>query len=198
MSLRRRSVRWPIVLLVAGSLLVVVAAGLWRTRPNDPFAQLEEHDEAHDNEANSAVQFPPGVAPADQLRAIEDRLRVDPKNLALLSQKIHLGLEYAPQVAVEECRRILQQTPENYFALHHAAMAYLAITNLDRAMYYAAKALQVRDTPEAHFVAGHIFYAKGDFTGALNHYRTVLKMNPRDEAARGFVEKTERALATRR
>jgi hypothetical protein len=58
--------------------------------------------------------------------------------------------------------------------------------------------LQTRDTVEARFVAGHIFYAKRNFPGALQHYRAILEKNPQDEAARSFVEKTERALAARR
>ncbi|HNW45765.1 MAG TPA: hypothetical protein PKI19_14800, partial [Elusimicrobiales bacterium] len=46
-------------------------------------------------------------------------------------------------------------------------MAYLEMTNIDRAMHYAGKALQARDAPEVRFVAGHALYAAGDFAGAL-------------------------------
>lgn len=188
--------------LLAGFMLIAAAGTAWRfAGSRDRFAGLEEQESdglhgLRDTPANSVVTAD-GLTPAEQLRQLDEQLRADPRNPALLATKIHLGLEYAPALAVEECEHILRQSPGNYFALHHAAMAFLAMTNLDRALLYAARALQARDTPEAHFVVGHVFYAKGDFPNALKHYRMILTNNPKDEAAQAYVEKTERALAAR-
>jgi tetratricopeptide (TPR) repeat protein len=188
------------VLLATTGLFAAAGAYWWFASSRDPFAQLEEIDSSHAGDGvrlSETGPFPAGTTPADQLRSIDEQLRAHPNDLTLLSQKIHLGLEYAPGVAAQECRRILEQSPGNYFALHHAAMAYLAMTNLDRALHFASKALQAHDTIEARFVAGHVFYAKGDFPNALNHYRAILAKNPHDAAAKVYVEKAERALATR-
>lgn len=191
---------WLVVLAVLVS--VTIGGAIWSlTSSHDPFAELDAQEEthtAHNSLLDETNRTTYGLSPSEQLRQIDLQLQTSSNNPALLAAKIHLGLEYAPSVAAQECRRILEQSPNNYFALHHAAMAYLAMTNLDRAMHYAAQALQVRDTPEAHFVAGHIFYAKGNFPSALQHYRTVLEKNPQEETARGFVEKAERAMAPRR
>jgi tetratricopeptide (TPR) repeat protein len=181
--------------LLVGLLLVAGAVAWWVSRAKDPFARLEEHDGSHEISEPAAASVAPGASVTEQFRQLDEQLRAAPRDPALLAAKIHLGLESAPSVAAEECRRILAESPRNYFALHHAAMAYLAMTNLDRALHYAGAALQVRDTPEARFVAGHVFYARGDFPNALKHYRAVLALNPSDTAVSGFIAKTDRAMA---
>jgi tetratricopeptide (TPR) repeat protein len=183
--------------LMIGTTLVLGCVALFRSGgAHDPFSELEEDHEFHDK-VGAVLNTPRqhGGTPEEQLRVVDEQLRADPNNASLIASKIHLGLECAPAAAAQECRRILEQSPGNYFALHHAAMAYLAMTNLDRALHFASKSLQARDTIEARFVAGHVFYAKGDFPNALNHYRTILEKNPTDGTARAYVEKTERALA---
>jgi tetratricopeptide (TPR) repeat protein len=178
---------------------VLVLCGLatlwWVRRTADPYAALAEI-ESHGTHVHDFV--PPaaaGVTPAMQLEELGTSLRSDPDNPRLLSARIHLALEQDPAVAVEECRRILARSPRNYFALHHAAMAYLQMTNLERALHFAARTLEVRDTTEGRFVAGHVLYARSDYAGALEHYRTILAREPGHDAALHYVRKTEQALA---
>jgi tetratricopeptide (TPR) repeat protein len=182
-----------------GLLLIVAVAAWWWMRADDPYAGLDdaESDASHGVTESGALHLAADGTPAERLRRLDEQLRSDPRNPTVLADKIHVALEYAPASAAEECRRILAESPLNYFALHHAAMAYLATTNLDRALYYAAAALQVRDTVEAHFVAGHTFYAKGDFPNALKHYRAASAKDPQNDSARDYVTKAERAMAAK-
>lgn len=179
--------------LIAGG--TGVAVWYWHQAGNDLASELDrlETQGSHGQDDDSHVSS--AIPASERLRELEVRLQRDPDNAQLVSEKIHLAIEHAPQAAVDECLRILARSPQNFFALHHAAMAYLEMTNIDRAMHYAGKALQARDAPEVRFVAGHALYAAGDFAGALRHYRIILSRQPQDDHARQCVERAEAALA---
>jgi Tfp pilus assembly protein PilF len=124
----------------------------------------------------------PGNTVAEQFSYLDEQLARDPRDARWLAAKVHLGLEHDPARALEVCRRVLEESPRNYFALHHAAMASLALGQLEQAMIFAGGALRERDTPEARLVAGHVFLARGDDTHAMRQYETAAALRPGDGA----------------
>ena len=178
-----------ILLLVAG-----LAASAWYCYvqlPHDPYRNLkEEGGHALKGEKAARTYHWAGKRPSPReldaaLKELDEELQKNPYNTLALSTKVHLGLDYAPEVTAAECDRVLQQSPKNYFALVHGARAYLEMTNLNRAAYYAAKAVQVQDCPEARDLLGDVLYGQRNTNGALKQYQQALAMKPGDELAQG-------------
>ena len=126
----------------------------------------------------------PGNTVAEQFSYLDEQLARDPRDARWLAAKVHLGLEHDPARALEVCRRVLEESPRNYFALHHAAMASLALGQLEQAMVFAGAALRERDTLETRLVAGHVFLARGDDTNALRQYQAAAALPPGDGAVK--------------
>jgi tetratricopeptide (TPR) repeat protein len=108
-----------------------------------------------------------------------------------VSKKIHIGLQYAPDEAIKECRKILDKDAENYYALNHCAVAYMVKGKLDTALHYAALALKIDDTAYVRNLLGQIYLRKGDKKKALIQFRRALKLDPKNTDAQLAVHMLE-------
>jgi len=62
------------------------------------------------------------------------------------------------------------------------------MTNLNRALFYAAKAVQVQDGPEARTLFGDVLFSQGNINAARKQYQQALSMNSADEIARSRLQ----------
>jgi tetratricopeptide (TPR) repeat protein len=170
--------------------VVASAVYCYEQLPHDPYRKLKEQagDAVNGQRLAEGRRWAGKEPTPHELRVafsnLDEQLKKNPYNVVALSEEVHLGLDYAPEVAAAACDRVLQRSPKNYFALVHGARAYLALTNLNRAIYYAAKAVQVQDCPEARSLFGDVLYAEGNTNAARKQYNAALSMNSQDEVAR--------------
>ena len=115
---------------------------------------------------------------------INTRLEKDPDNKRLISKKIHLAFRHDPDEAIRECKKILAEDENNFFALNHCATGYMLKKDFDKAFYYAGRAQQVGgDSAYIQTLIAGIHLYNNDMESALYHFDKALDYDPDFEKA---------------
>ncbi len=127
--------------------------------------------------------------PKDALATAEKALADDPKNNAALSLKASLQLQYGGkeqvQGAVTDLLSLTTRDPKNAVVRYNLARAYHGRGDLDAARVQYNEAIKISDGfVAARIGLGQIQLAKRDFPGAIQTAESVLKLDPKNVAAR--------------
>lgn len=164
---------------IAGLLSLVVVALLIRSQqPSVPdFQDHHHHDHDHHVHPNHRQRLNQNEI-ADVLQNIDRELAEKPNDPELLSAKVHFAIEYAPDIALQECRRILGDDPTNQFALNHGSLAAMQSGKMQLALTLATECLRVSDTAETRTNVGHVYQRMGKPEQARTFFLKALELDP--------------------
>lgn len=196
--------------LAVGLFALAIGIGAWRfwgqyqvQQVNDRLSAYEAGSDLYDHrtgkfQAKDLQSKDLYAAVPKKLRAkleeLDARLKENPNDRGLLATKIHIGMDYAPGAVVAECRQLLKQDPKDIFALNHIGYAYLYQKDLDRAIYYASKSIQVKDTASARNLTGHILFQRGQIAAAREQYTKAMAIDPFDFTAKQGIMRADAYL----
>lgn len=114
----------------------------------------------------------------ERIAELDAELERNPGNLKALADKVHIGLEHDPALAIETCQTILKGDPNNLFALDHLAIVYMSQGEFERALHYASRARELE--PSAYFEAliAQIYLREGKLKQAIDRYHKALAIEP--------------------
>ena len=145
----------------------------------------------HGHGGADGVELTPSAA-RDALAKVNAALVEHPRRAALLSQKVHLGLQVDVAQAIDACRAILDRDPGNAFALGHLASAYLVQRQYDAALRYAAQLEQRHPGPDAWNLLATVFLNLSRLDQAQEYYEKTLREKPGHPAATHGVDRVAR------
>ncbi|XP_045479905.1 peptidyl-prolyl cis-trans isomerase FKBP4-like [Harmonia axyridis] len=99
----------------------------------------------------------------------------------------------------EDGRYIMEGDPESestFFSAHmNLCLCYLKSEKYSEAKHSANVALKLRpDDEKAHFRAGKVYFALGEYFSALNEFKECLRINPNNNAAKTEITLSSNAL----
>jgi tetratricopeptide (TPR) repeat protein len=126
-----------------------------------------------------------------QERDLREILKTDPKNAHALNA---LGYTLADHTNRQEealslIRRALEVRPNDAYILDSMGWVHYRMGNLDEAVRYLKKALEIRDDPEISAHLGEVLWVKGDREGAETVWRRALKTTPDSEPLLTVIKK---------
>jgi DNA-binding NarL/FixJ family response regulator/Tfp pilus assembly protein PilF len=110
---------------------------------------------------------------------LEKRLvRLFAKNKALV--KVHAAIQKGEvELAIKECDAVIQHQPKYRFAaLKTKAQLLEELGRLDQALACCQETLKQRDVLWARMLLGKIFYQRGQYEDAIEHFRQLNQKNP--------------------
>lgn len=126
-----------------------------------------------------------------QERDLRRILKADPKNAHALNA---LGYSLADHTnrheeAMSLIRRALEVRPNDAYILDSMGWVHYRMGNLDEAIRYLKKALDIRSDPEISAHLGEVLWVKGDREGAETVWRRALKATPDSEPLLTVIKK---------
>lgn len=126
-----------------------------------------------------------------QERDLRKILKSDPKNAHALNA---LGYTLADHTNRQEealslIRRALEVRPNDAYILDSMGWVHYRMGNLDEAIRYLRKALEIRDDPEISAHLGEVLWVKGDRKGAETVWRRALQATPDSESLQTVIKK---------
>ncbi len=171
------------ILAAAGLVLAFAAWQAFRpeTKPEPfvcPFHPHHEGEHAHHAPVEptwKSLDAHQGLALLADLKA---RHEADPKDMTLLSEWMHVALDFDPATALRISEDLLAKDPDNLFALHHGALALMHLQKPQAALAYATRCLSLDDTAENRTIVGHIHRLMGQETHAMAFFGKALELDP--------------------
>jgi protein O-GlcNAc transferase len=104
-----------------------------------------------------------------------------------IDETLRLGLKYHQagnlQQAEHIYKEILNDQPNNYYALNYIGILYYQLGNYDSAIEYIKKALELNPTADAYYNLGNIYKEYGQLSDALSYFQKALELDPNNADA---------------
>jgi Tfp pilus assembly protein PilF len=136
----------------------------------------------------------------EAIRELRETLRIDPSHL-----NAHLNLARALKAqgdlmgAAVELETVLKQKPDLVDVQVGLATIYFTQRRYDKALPHFQEAVRLRPKDaDLRTNFGTLLAVRGDLPGAIQAFEEALKLDPNQEAARAYLERARKDLASRR
>lgn len=82
------------------------------------------------------------------------------------------------EMALDMFKRAIEQNPSNYRALSNAALDNYEKKDYNNALFYAKRALELRNAWQINFILGLIYLRDNDFVRARHYFSKSIRLNP--------------------
>ena len=133
------------------------------------------------------------------IREFKEALRLDPERVnARLNLARALGDKGDMNGATQELEAILKRRPDNTEAHVGLGLAYMAQHRYPEALPHFQQAAQKKpDDADIQTNLGVLLAMRGDVYAAIQAFQTALKIDPRNEAARGYLQRAQAMIGKR-